>query len=65
MTEEKLLTTEELAAYLGCAPRTLMCQRVYGKGPPFIKLGAGKKSAVRYLLSDVHAWLKTNQSETK
>lgn len=53
------LTTEKMAAYLDCAPRTLMCKRVNGSGPPYRKLGSGKKSAVRYYLPDVLAWLES------
>lgn len=58
-----LLTTEKMAAYLDCAPRTLMCQRVNGGGPPYVKLGSGKKAAVRYRMSDVLAWLEAQGRE--
>ena len=57
------LTTEKLAAYLDCAPRTLMCKRVNGSGPPYRKLGTGKKSSVRYFLPDVLAWLEKQSRE--
>lgn len=57
------LTTDKMAAYLDCAPRTLMCKRVDGSGPPYRKLGSGKKSAVRYYLPDVLAWLEKQARE--
>lgn len=57
------LTTEKMAAYLDCAPRTLMCKRVNGSGPPYRKLGTGRKSAVRYYLPDVLAWLEKQARE--
>jgi len=53
-----LLTESKLAIYLDCVPATLRGYRVHGNGPPFIKLGSGKKAAVRYDLAKVIAWLE-------
>lgn len=59
----ELLTTQETAAFLKVAPQTLIAQRVRGGGPPFIKLGNGPKSAVRYSLSKVVSWLEEQSRE--
>jgi hypothetical protein len=59
----ELLTTREAAAFLKVAPQTLIAQRVRGGGPPFIKLGNGPKSAVRYNLSKVVSWLEEQSRE--
>jgi hypothetical protein len=50
-TEEKLLTSRDLAARWGLHPGTLANQRSAGRGLPFIRLGRN----VRYRLSDVLA----------
>lgn len=51
-----LLTTVEAAEFLRRQPQTLAYWRCAGKGPPYVKAGAG----VRYRLSDLEAWLATN-----
>ena len=58
---DRVLSTKELAEYLGISERTLERQRVDGSGVPFCKIGTGARAAVRYRLSDVHSWLE-NQS---
>ncbi len=57
--EEPLLTTSELASYLGCSPWTINEWRKLGRGPRFIRLVDSKQSPVRYLRSDVDAWIKS------
>lgn len=62
---QPLLNEKQLGAYLGIAARTLAWQRVAGNGPPYKKLGAGKKASVRYDLGEVSAWLESkSQSNT-
>lgn len=50
---KKYLTTLEAAHYLSLAQGTLAVWRLQGKGPPYVKF----RSRVRYLLSDLDAWL--------
>lgn len=51
---ERLLTTEEAAAFLGTSPRTLECWRYVGGGPVYNKVG---KRLVRYRESDLSAFI--------
>jgi predicted DNA-binding transcriptional regulator AlpA len=57
---EPLLTGKELARLIGLSHRTLERMRVEGGDDPlpYIKLGDGKRAAVRYRSSDVMAWLE-------
>jgi predicted DNA-binding transcriptional regulator AlpA len=45
--------TEGASRHLGLAVSTLEKMRVYGDGPPFVKLGR----SVRYRISDLEAYL--------
>jgi predicted DNA-binding transcriptional regulator AlpA len=49
-----LLTVAQLARYLQISEDWLNAQRCKGTGPPYTKLGRN----VRYLKSEVDAWLK-------
>ncbi len=51
---DKLLTTNQLADYLGVAVSTILQYRATGTGPQYIKLG----HLVRYRISDIEAWLE-------
>lgn len=51
------LSTKQAAHYLGLSARSLERWRGIGEGPPFLKLGDRVRSAVRYLKSDLDAWL--------
>lgn len=57
MATEKLLTSAHAAEILGIKPNTLEIWRVHGRGPRFVKLGAGARSAVRYKQTDIEDWL--------
>ena len=58
---DKIVTTEEAAAYLSLASITLAKLRTAGGGPKFLKLGR----AVRYRMADVHRWaLEQRHSHT-
>jgi excisionase family DNA binding protein len=59
MTTE-LLTPEEVAEILKVHPGTLENWRVRGEGPPFVKLGNKRRSAVRYRRQDVENWIYTD-----
>jgi len=52
-----MLTTQEAARHIGCAPITLAKLRCSGGGPTFLKIGR----AVRYALADLDAWLATKR----
>ena len=49
----RLMTTREVAAYVGLSHRTLESYRSRGGGPPFYVVGS---VLVRYLLSEVLRW---------
>jgi hypothetical protein len=51
-----LLTTEQVAAFLGVSPQVLKINRMQRIGLPFIKSGR----AVRYSSRDVQAFLSAN-----
>jgi hypothetical protein len=56
--EERLLTTQEAAVFLGLSPLTLVLYRNRRVGPAFVKLGQGAKAAVRYPMSDLLAYCR-------
>jgi hypothetical protein len=56
-TTRQLLTPYIVAAMLDVHPDTLARWRHRGDGPPYLKLGSGRTSAVRYLQEDVDAYL--------
>ncbi len=54
---EKLLTTKEVAKLTGMSKSYFDKSRIYGYGPPFIRLRPGSKSgAIRYRLSALTHW---------
>jgi excisionase family DNA binding protein len=53
MTDTRLHTTPQAAAYLGLSPNTLNRWRYTGDGPRFVKLGR----AVRYRIEDLDEWV--------
>ena len=63
------ITAKAAAAMLGLSPGTLANWRVQGKGPAHIKLSPGKRGAVRYMRSDIEAWLangmRSSTSDTR
>ena len=52
---DRLLTAQEAAAYLGLTPRFLEMRRFNGNGPPHIRISS---RCVRYLMSDLQAWVE-------
>ncbi len=59
-TDQSGLTTEQAAAIIGANKRTLDNWRSLGRGPAYVKLS---KRLVRYLLSDVQAYIEQNRVE--
>jgi len=57
--QSKLLSTEQLATYLGIAKSTILQYRRDGTGPQYIKLG----HLVRYKQDDVEAWLEAKKGQ--
>lgn len=56
----RLRSTRQIAEWLGFDQDTLEAMRRRGEGPPFIRLGDGKRPAIRYNLDDVEAWLRSH-----
>ena len=54
---DDMLTAEQASPLIGRTVGTMKVDRVYGRGPKFIKCGEGKASGVRYRRSDIEAWL--------
>lgn len=54
---DELLTTKEAAEYLKCGESTLRLYRKQGTGPSYVQVG----SLIRYLASDLKAWLSANR----
>lgn len=57
--QPEALTTEQAAHHLSLSPNTLAKARIYGGGPPWYVLF---KSAVRYTVADLDAWLKARRT---
>ena len=57
----ELLTPKEAAEMLKVSPDTLEGWRAKRTGPPWTKLGDGKRSPVRYRRSDLEAYLKARE----
>lgn len=53
LEDDALLTTEQLAAWMGCTTRTLESARRLGTGIPYVKLG---RHHVRYRLGTVRKY---------
>jgi hypothetical protein len=58
---DDLLTTALAAAMLGVKPDTMHQWRWNGKGPKYLKLGDGKRAAIRYQRSELVRWLAERQ----
>jgi hypothetical protein len=59
-----LLTAEEAAAYLRTSPHTLEGWRTrpgVRNGPAYVRLGAGPRGPVRYVVQDVREWLRSRR----
>ena len=56
-----LLTPEQLSQRWSVAIGTLTNWRTAGKGPAWVKLGTGKRGAVRYPMAAILEWERTHQ----
>ena len=54
-----LMTSKQVAEYLGISEGMVYEQRALGIGPNYIRLGG---RLVRYFFSDINAWLKNQKS---
>jgi hypothetical protein len=63
-TTRQLLTPQIVAAMLDVHPDTLARWRRRGDGPPFVKLGTGRTSAIRYRREDVDTYIEANVHES-
>ena len=50
---DRLLTAQQAAEYLGLTPRFLEMRRFNGNGPPYIRISS---RCVRYQMSDLRIW---------
>ena len=50
---EKYLKPSDAAELLRSSKSTLAKRRIYGGGPPFVRIGR----AIRYRQSDLHRWM--------
>lgn len=57
MRANDLLTTSEAARMLGVQPQTVRTWRLTGKGPSYIRLGAGKFARAVYDPDEIARWL--------
>jgi uncharacterized protein YjcR len=54
---DPLLNETQVAESLNVSPATLRSWRCRGIGPNFVKMGAGKKSPVRYSVADIETFI--------
>lgn len=59
---QNLITEKATARILCLHPDTLKSRRHQGKGPRHINIGDGRKPVIRYLLSDVLAYIDAHKS---
>lgn len=55
---QTLITEKKLSELTGLALQTLRNARHLRRGFPYYRLGRGKKSAIRYAMEDVRAYLE-------
>jgi len=58
---QKLIDEKGLAEITGLALQTLRNARFLRRGIPYIRLGSGKRAAIRYDLADVEAFLQEHR----
>jgi len=67
-SDDPLLAETSAAGVLGgdepLSVKTLQAWRASGKGPRFLKLGAGPRAAVRYKLSELRRWLAEGERQS-
>ena len=64
-TTTELLTPEQVSEILKVHVGSLERWRFLGEGPRFIKLGAKRRSPIRYRRQDVEDWLFSNAGRSQ
>jgi predicted DNA-binding transcriptional regulator AlpA len=57
LTSDRALRAKQAAEVLDTSTSTLSRWRTRGRGPRYFKTGSTKQAPVRYLVSDLKAWL--------
>ena len=57
MSATALLTTSEAARVLGVQAQTLRAWRLSGRGPSYVRLGAGKFARACYAREEIDRWI--------
>lgn len=57
----ELLNEREAATLLRLAQQTMRGWRSEGRGPKFIRLGAGKRNSIRYDLRDLQSFIEAGR----
>lgn len=60
----QLVDDRAAASYLDMSPSTLRSWRCRGVGPVYIKLGRGKRAAVRYDLRDLAQFIEQGRQDS-
>ena len=61
-TKHKLLTTKQLPELTGLSESFFAKGRIYGFGPPFIRIRTGQRAGkILYRISDVERWLASQE----
>lgn len=61
LTPSQLIAEPDAAAYMGYTVSALRAWRRFNRGPAYVRVGR----SVRYLPSDIEAWLAKNRVETR
>ena len=62
---DRLIDAKELSKRISVKLPTVYVWANRGQGPPFIKLGDGKKSAITWRESAVEKWIKQREEKTE
>lgn len=72
MSTTQLLTTSEAAKVLGVQAQTMRAWRLSGRGPAYVRLGAGKFARACYTREEIDRWIAArtftstaNESQSK
>lgn len=60
---KRLCKTRAAAEYLQLSPRTLEDLRFKGGGPPYYRLGSGRRGLVVYDEADLDSWLERRRRD--
>ncbi len=54
-----LIDPPSAAELIGVTKGTLAKWRMRGEGPPFLSMGSGPRSRIKYRRADVHDWISS------